>query len=348
MLGAKIGKRAEISTVTQMTPDLTVIGDESFFADGSMIGGRRFYRGHVRFEFNHIGRRSFVGNNALLPIGAKLNDNSLLGVLSVPPGGVESAPEEGSEWLGSPSFRLPFRQKVEGFDPSETFQPTTQLYILRYIIDGLRIVIPGFLGMTSAILYAAFVVFGFLYLPTWSLFVLLPIITLALSLLISISIVALKRVTMGTFKPEIKPLWCVYVWFNEMLNGAYETIGAPVLSPFLGTPFFNWYLRAMGCKVGKHVFMATTLFSEFDLVDIGDYAALNVGVVIQNHLFEDRIMKSDYLRIGDECSVGNMAVVLYDTEMKQGSSLAPLSLLMKGETLPPHSKWEGIPTQRIR
>ena len=54
-------------------------------------------------------------------------------------------------------------------------------------------------------------------------------------------------------------------------------------------------------------------------------------------------MKSSYLRIGGECTVGNASVVLYDTHMQQGSKLAPLSLLMKGETLPPFSDWAGIP-----
>jgi hypothetical protein len=48
-----------------MTPDLVEIGDESFFADGSMVGGRRFYKGQVQYAHNKIGKRSFVGNNAM-------------------------------------------------------------------------------------------------------------------------------------------------------------------------------------------------------------------------------------------------------------------------------------------
>jgi non-ribosomal peptide synthetase-like protein len=91
-------------------------------------------------------------------------------------------------------------------------------------------------------------------------------------------------------------------------------------------------------------FGGTSLFSEFDLVRIGNHVALNGGAVIQNHLFEDRIMKSSYLSIGDGCSVGNMAVVLYDTRMEEGAVLGPLSLLMKGEIMPERSRWHGIPT----
>jgi carbonic anhydrase/acetyltransferase-like protein (isoleucine patch superfamily) len=59
------------------------------------------------------------------------------------------------------------------------------------------------------------------------------------------------------------------------------------------------------------------------------------------------MMKSDYLKIGPECSVGNMTVILYATTMQQRSSLAPLSVLMKGETLPADSRWSGIPTRPV-
>jgi non-ribosomal peptide synthetase-like protein len=92
-------------------------------------------------------------------------------------------------------------------------------------------------------------------------------------------------------------------------------------------------LRGLGCQIGKFACIGSTLFSEFDLVHVGDYAVLNAGAVIQNHLFEDRVMKSSHLYIGDNCTVGNMSVVLYDSEMKPGAKLGPLSLLMKGESL---------------
>jgi UDP-3-O-[3-hydroxymyristoyl] glucosamine N-acyltransferase len=101
----------------------------------------------------------------------------------------------------------------------------------------------------------------------------------------------------------------------------------------------------MGCRIGRWVFLETTLFSEFDLVEIGDHAAINLGSTIQTHLFEDRVMKADYLKIGRDCTVGNMAVVLYGSEMKQGASLGAMSVLMKGEALPERTQWVGIPTR---
>jgi hypothetical protein len=38
------------------------------------------------------------------------------------------------------------------------------------------------------------------------------------------ALVALKWGIMRTFRPVIVPLWCSYVWFNELVNGAYESV----------------------------------------------------------------------------------------------------------------------------
>ncbi|HEY3594019.1 MAG TPA: Pls/PosA family non-ribosomal peptide synthetase, partial [Polyangiaceae bacterium] len=345
LLGAKIGRRAEISTVSQISPDLTDIGDQSFFADGSMIAGRRLHRGMLELCESRIGRRSFVGNSAILPAGTSLGDGCLIGCLSAPPAGGRTP--DGTEWLGSPSFSLPHRQKMGGFDESVTHEPTRKLVAQRLAIDALRIVIP------STIVTAQFVAFGYmnsyfrehLSLASWLLATPLSAMTVAAMGLVCV--VLTKKLLIGTFRPTVKPLWSMFVWLNEVVNGTYETVAGPLLLPLLGTPFCMPWLRLLGCKIGRHVYMETTLFSEFDLVHIGDYAAINAGAIIQNHLFEDRIMKASTLKIGDECSVGNMAVVLYDTEMLPGSSIGPLSLLMKGETLPPETRWIGIPTAEI-
>ena len=85
LMGAKIGHRAELSTVWNFAPELIDVGAESFFADGSIIGGRRAHLGMFQISVNRIGSRSFVGNSAVLPVGSSLGDGCLLGVQSVPP-----------------------------------------------------------------------------------------------------------------------------------------------------------------------------------------------------------------------------------------------------------------------
>jgi non-ribosomal peptide synthetase-like protein len=345
LLGAKIGAHAEMSTVFCFTPELLAVGEGGFFADGCYLGGRRSYGGRFELATVRVGRRSFVGNSAILPPGAGLGDNCLLGVLSVPPGHRETMPD-GTDWLGSPAFRLPNRQKVAGFDERTTFRPTRKLYAQRALVDTCRVLIPTCAGFGLALGGLAAVLHGYEIFGLWIVPALVPLSGLVSAALAVAIVVTLKWAVMGTFKPVIAPLWCPYVWLNEMLNGAYESLMAPVVAVCFGTPFAAPLLRLLGCRIGRHCYIGTSLFSEFDLVQIGDHVALNAGAIIQNHLFEDRVMKSSYLRIDDACSVGNMAVVLYDGHMERGAVLGPLSLLMKGEVVPAGTRWHGIPTVR--
>jgi non-ribosomal peptide synthetase-like protein len=345
MLGAKIGARAELSVIAQLSPDLVVMDEESFFADGSIIGGMRVHRGHFELAVNRIGRRSFLGNSAVLPVGASIGSNCLLGVLSSPPRKTECMPDR-SEWLGAPSFLLPHRTKVEGFRDADIYKPSTEKYASRLCVDALRIAVSSCIEILGLICLIAWLIWAFAHLSLLLTLALSPVVGVLLTGMMVLCVVCVKKMALGTFEPVIQPLWSPYVWFNEVINGAHESVAAPLLGPLLGTPFFASYLRLMGCKVGRHAFIETTLFGEFDLVEIGDHVALNPDVVVQNHLFEDRIFKSSRLVIGDNCSVGNMSVVLYDSAMGEGSSIGSLSLLMKGESIPPHTHWEGIPIQR--
>ncbi|MBI9033344.1 MAG: amino acid adenylation domain-containing protein [Bacteroidales bacterium] len=346
MLGAKMGKRAEISTVSQISPELMEIGDESFFADGSMIGGRSFHKGYMEISKTRIGNRSFVGNSAILPVGTNIGDNCLIGVLSVPPL-TEGTIEDSTDWLGSPSFNLPQRQKVEGFADEVIFNPSLKLYVKRLLIDALRIFIPSTIEVIGvlSIIYSAYYLyedFGII-----SMITILPIISILVAITSALMVVGVKWLLIGKIHSCIKPLWSTFVWFNEAVNGTYESVTSTVLVPMLGTPFFAPFLRLMGCKIGGNVYMGTNLFSEFDLVHIGNNTALNAGVIIQNHLFEDRIMKASSLVIKNNCNIGNMSVVLYDSVIENNASLKALSLVMKGENLPEKTSWIGIPCQSI-
>lgn len=343
LLGAKLGRHTEMSTVWSFFPDFIEAGDGVFFADGSILGGSRVHLGRFAIAPVIIGNRSFIGNSAMAPPGSGLGDNSLLGVLSLPPVSDQRTPDK-TDWLGSPAFELPNRQIVEGFDQATTYEPTRSLYLQRAMIDSLRILIPLYLGATLGTLGFYIAIYLYNNFGVWAVFAAAPVLGwLFMAIAIAVT-VTIKKLVMGTFKPVIVPLWSRYVWLNEMINGIYEVVMSPIVGLFYGTPFASPLLRLIGCDIGKHCYIGSSLFSEFDLVHIGDYAAINGGAIIQNHLFEDRIMKSSHLYIGDGCSVGNMSVVLYDTRMGEDAVLCPLSLLMKGEIMPPGNRWHGVPT----
>ena len=162
-------------------------------------------------------------------------------------------------------------------------------------------------------------------------------------------VVALKWAVVGKYEPTTKPLWSPFVWRTELVTSTYENLVVPLLlTPLRGTPYINVYLRLMGCRIGKRVFTDTTDITEYDLVSVGDDAALNDNAGLQTHLFEDRVMKVSGIEIGPRATVGSLAIVLYDSVIEADAQLGDLSVLMKGETLPAGTSWEGSPAQPAR
>jgi non-ribosomal peptide synthetase-like protein len=346
LMGARIGYGAEISTAMRIVPDLLEIGDGGFLADACIVGGHRTYLGLVELRSNKIGERSFIGNSAMVPAGIDIGNDCLIGVMSTPPRGTTLVPD-GTRWLGSPGFELPHTQELTQFTDRQTFKPIARLIESRAGIEFVRIMLPDIIAVAEVVLFCASIAWAYSQLPLWTLAIIAPGLAFVFSFLTVATVAGIKKLLIGKFEPVVTPFWSSYVWLNDVINALFETAAAAAMTPFMGTLFIAPCLRMMGCKIGRWVFLETTLFSEFDLVEIGDYAAFNLGATIQTHLFEDRVMKSDHLKIGRDCSVGNMAVVLYATEMQRGSSLAALSVLMKGEVLPPHSRWTGIPTRPV-
>lgn len=334
-----------MATVSHVSPDLLEVGPGSFLADACLVGGMRIHNNMVEFGNVRIGTKSFVGNSAFLPGGVTVGDGVLIGVSSTPPAGA-SLVRDNTRWLGSPGFELPNTQLDTCFQEDQLFTPTRAAFLERAATDAARILVPRLIQTVCAIAFVGSIAVLSRVAPPYVVAAALPFIATALAFLAIGMAAMLKWSIQGAVKPVVKPLWSRFVWQNEFVNGVFETAAAPAMAPLLGTPFIGVCLRMMGCKVGRWCFINSTLFSEFDLVEIGDRAAINLGVTIQTHLFEDRIFKAEHLKIGSDCSVGNMAVILYATEMRPGSALGSLSVLMKGETLPSATSWMGIPCTR--
>jgi non-ribosomal peptide synthetase-like protein len=341
LLGAKVGPRAELSTVSRIDPDLLSLGEESFIGDMASIGAATFHNGYIALGPTTLGRRAFVGNSAVVRSNTVLADNSLIGVHSIPP---SRAVDEGTSWLGSPAFLLPRRQSWENFDESVTYRPHARLIVLRLAIEFFRIVLPATFHCLASVLICLAVS----QMAPAMLIGVLPAILLSIACLSTFLVAGLKWLIVGRYRPRVAPAWCHFVWRSELITGLYETVAVPLLlSATTGTPFLAPLLRIFGAKIGRRVYMETTYLTEFDLVDVGDDAAIGHRTSLQTHLFEDRIMKISNVVIGRNSAVGARSVVLYDSVVDAGATLDALSLVMKGETLPAGTHWCGIPAQLV-
>ena len=161
-------------------------------------------------------------------------------------------------------------------------------------------------------------------------------------------VVVLKWLLLGRYQPRAVPMWTLFVWTSEAITNLYESLAVPNFLDLLrGTPMLPWALALLGAHCGRQVWLNTTDLTEFDCVTLGDGAELNAWSGPQTHLFEDRVMKIGRVVIGARVTVGARSTILYDTRVGDDARLGPLTLVAKGERLPPATAWTGSPAAPV-
>lgn len=344
LLGAKVGKDAEISTAQGLIPDLLTLGDETFIADAVMLGDEEIDGGWITLRPTTISRRSFVGNGAYVPDGTTLPENVLIGVHSRAPQNSQMQP--GETWLGSPPLLLPAREETQGFPAALTFNPSPLRRLVRALIEACRIITPHAFVIASG--YT--VVLNLMPLAgagLWtSVLGYLVIAGLLYGLMTFLFVALLKWLLIGRYDKNAQPMWTPFVWVSEAITNLYEGIAVPNFMRYLrGTPWLPLAFNLLGSHIGRGVYLDTTDFTEFDCVHIGDYSELNALSCPQTHLFEDRIMKIDHVHIGQHVTLAPRCAVLYSAHVGDNVRLGPLTLIMKGESLPAGTTWHGCPAE---
>lgn len=346
-LGVKVGRDTEISTAEGIVPELLVLGDDCFIADGAMLGDEEQRGGWMVLRPTRIGHRSFVGNGAYVPDGAVVPDDVLIGVQTRTP--TNEQLRSGQTWMGSPPILLPAREQLTGFPTTLTFRPSTLRRLGRAVVEALRIVVPIAFAIASG--YAIVLV----VLPLTeedgrglAVCGALAVAGCLYGLASFLFVVAAKWILIGRYRPRATPMWTPFVWISEAVTNLYESMAVPnFLNGLRGTPMLPFALRLLGARVGRGVFLNTTDLTEFDCVSIGDEAELNAWCGPQTHLFEDRVMKIGLVVIGAQVTVGARSTILYDTSVGDQVHLGPLTLVAKGERLPAATRWTGSPASPV-
>jgi non-ribosomal peptide synthetase-like protein len=250
-------------------------------------------------------------------------------------------------WLGSPAIFLPRREASRAFPAKLTYEPSLGLAAARLAIEYFRVTLPATVSALSilGVIFTALQLVGSL--PPAVVVLLSPALLLGAGLGCTVTAVAVKWVVIGRYRPRVEPLWSIWVRRTELVTGLYENLVVPVLVSLLtGTPWMGLIMRMFGAHIGRRAWIATTFMTEFDLVHVGDDAAVGEFTSLQTHLFEDRVMKMDRVTLDADASVGSRSVVLYGARVGKGACLDALSLVMKGECLPDGTRWQGIPAAR--
>ncbi len=342
--GMRVGRRCEISTIMEVTPELVDIADDCFFADGIYLGRPLLHRGHLVCERTSFQRGTFLGNHVVIPAGAHLPGDILLGVCTVAD---PARIRPGTAWFGHPAFELPQRERISA-DERLTFRPSPIRVLNRALWEAMRLALP--------VLPAGLVAYWATELPSLAQgrsalafhMGVLPLAALGTALGLCAITVAAKWTLMGRMREGHHALWSCWCSRWDMLFEVWSAYARPVIECLEGTPFVAWWLRAMGVRIGKRVVLGTNLAQvvDPDMLEIADDAT--VSCHLQLHSFEDRVLKLGRSRFGADSTAAAGALVFYGAEIGAGAHVGEQSVVMKHERLLPGTAYAGAPTRPVR
>jgi non-ribosomal peptide synthetase-like protein len=269
--------------------------------------------------------------------GRSVPNRGLVGVLSAAP----RKAKKGSSWLGLPP--MPLRRAVERGDTSRTFHPPRRLRVARGLVELCRVV-PVMCSAALAVLVVAALVAIHAAAGIVAAALLAGPLLLAAGLAAAGLTSLLKWLLVGRFRAVEHPLWSSFVWRNELADTFVEVLAVPwLVGPASGTPLLTAWLETMGASIGRGVWLESHWLPETDLVHLGDGATVNRGCVVQTHLFHDRIMSMDGVRIDDGATLGPNGIILPGASIGAATTVGPGSLVTRGDAVPPATRWRGNP-----
>ncbi|MBE8519748.1 amino acid adenylation domain-containing protein [Amycolatopsis sp. H6(2020)] len=336
LLGAKVGRNVEASTVLAL-PKMTKVDSGAFLADDTMVATYELNHGWLHVAPARIGKQAFLGNSGMTAPGRSVPKRGLVGVLSSTP----LKAKKGSSYLGMPP--LPVRRAVGDADTSRTYTPALHLKAARALVELCRI-IPVMCGVALTVVVA----FGLLWTASALGFGVAALLAgpalLAAGIVAALTATVMKWLLVGKFREIDHPLWSSFVWRNELADTFVEALAVPwLIGSVGGTPLLTAWLRTMGVKIGRGVWLETYWLPEADLVELGDGATINRGCVVQTHLFHDRIMSMSRVTLGEGATLGPHGIVLPGAGIGARTTVGPGSLVTRGDEVPADTRWLGNP-----
>ncbi|WP_128375507.1 Pls/PosA family non-ribosomal peptide synthetase [Streptomyces cavernae] len=340
LLGMRIGRGAEVSTVLAL-PSLTTVGEGAFLADDTLTAPYELGGGWVRIGRAQIGRRAFLGNSGMTAPGRSVPDGGLVGVLSATP----KKAKKGSSYLGLPPVKLP--RAAAGGDQGRTYDPPARLLWARGLVELCRIVpVLCSAALAAGTVAALGALFGALGGWAW---LLAGVVFLAAGVVAAVVSIVAKWLLVGRHRSGEHPLWSGFVWRNELADTFVEVLAVPWLAGSVpGTPLMTLWLRGLGARIGRGVWVESYWLPETDLVTLEDAATVNRGCVLQTHLFHDRILRTDTVVLREGATLGPGGIVLPGSTIGARSTLGPASLVMAAESVPDDTRWLGNPIEAWR
>nr|MBX2837414.1 hypothetical protein [Gammaproteobacteria bacterium] len=155
--------------------------------------------------------------------------------------------------------------------------------------------------------------------------------------------IAVKWVAVGRFTQKEIPLWSAeYLRFWI----AKTAIRANPMIAFVGTPFYSYYLRLLGAKIGKGTLIYAPAPVCTDLISVGDNTLIRQDSIFNGYTVHRGWVRTGYVQIGDGAYIGEQTVLDINSSVGNDSQLGNSSCLQEGQSVPEGEIWHGTPARK--
>lgn len=130
-------------------------------------------------------------------------------------------------------------------------------------------------------------------------------------------------------------------------NGLFYLVRYTFLPFVTLTPFGDWFLRAMGMKIGRRAFINSEFISDPCLLTVGEDAVIGGSVHLFAHYGGGGHLIIAPTIIGARATIGQKATVMGDVHIGEGATVLPHSVLLPGSRVGAHETWGGVPARLI-
>lgn len=116
---------------------------------------------------------------------------------------------------------------------------------------------------------------------------------------------------------------------------------------FLPVPLMRLVYLALGAHLGRNTY-STGAILDPPLTWIGDNSIVGHDAVLYSHILEGRRLALAGVRMGDNVTIGAMAVIMPGVTIGDGAIVSAGAVVTKGTRIRAGEVWGGVPAKRLK
>ena len=184
------------------------------------------------------------------------------------------------------------------------------------------------------------VVLSFAFVPLYILFALLLVTLSALTTRL------LGWRTPGPGEYRLREFgWPVLAWGRYLMTiHVARVFAGPV---FRSTPFWSFYMRLNGARIGHLVWVNSLALMDHNLLDFGDGVVIGSEAHVSGHIIEHGMLKTARVSLGAGTVIGIGSVVGIGVTTGTNTHIGALSVVPKYSVLDADATYVGVPAHRL-